>query len=85
MKQPTCRGRARDAIDPKLSLRVTHGTTEYGDGADAPRRHLCAKAAVSNCHLKEASMERTTTIGLDIAIHVFPAQGADAAGHVLFR
>ena len=30
-------------------------------------------------------MEQVTTIGLDIAKHVFQAHGADAAGHVLFR
>jgi transposase len=30
-------------------------------------------------------MEQATTIGLDIAKHVFHAHGADAAGHVLFR
>jgi transposase len=30
-------------------------------------------------------MEHTTTIGLDIAKPVFQAQGADAAGHILFR
>src|ERR1700756_5045147 len=34
---------------------------------------------------KEASMEQGTTIGLDIAKHVFQVHGADAAGHVLFR
>src|SRR5215470_8008962 len=34
---------------------------------------------------KEASMEQATTIGLDIAKHVFHVHGADAAGHVLFR
>jgi len=56
-----------------------------GDGVDAPRRHLRAKVTVSNCHLKEASMEQTITIGLDIAKYVFQAHGADAAGHVLFR
>src|SRR5260221_13960202 len=56
-----------------------------GDGVDAPRRHLRAKVTVSNCHLKEASMEQTITIGLDIAKQVFQAHGADAAGDVLFR
>ena len=56
-----------------------------GDGVDAPRRHLCAKVTVSNCHLKEASMEQASTIGLDIAKHVFQAHGADAAGQVVFR
>jgi hypothetical protein len=34
---------------------------------------------------EEASMERATTIGLDIAKHMFQVHGADAAGHVLFR
>src|SRR6516165_3115834 len=35
--------------------------------------------------LKETSMAQVTTIGLDIAKHVFQAHGADAAGQVLFR
>ena len=30
-------------------------------------------------------MDQVTTIGLDIAKHVFQVHGADAAGHVLFR
>jgi transposase len=30
-------------------------------------------------------MEQATTIGLDIAKHVFHVHGADGAGHVLFR
>ena len=30
-------------------------------------------------------MEQVTTIGLDLAKHVFQVHGADAAGHVLFR
>src|SRR5580693_2732511 len=54
-------------------------------GWTPPRRHLRAKMTVSDCHLKEASMEQTITIGLDIAKQVFQAHGADAAGHVLFR
>jgi hypothetical protein len=41
-----------------------------------PRRHLCAKVTVSNRHLKEASVEHITTIGLDIAKQVFHAHGA---------
>ena len=61
------------------------GSAQLGDGVDAPRRHLCAKVTVSNCHLEEMSMEQATTIGLDIAKHVFQLHGADAAGHVLFR
>ena len=34
---------------------------------------------------KEESVEQVSTIGLDIAKHVFQVHGADAAGHVLFR
>src|SRR5499433_3016253 len=34
---------------------------------------------------KEASVKQATTIGLDIAKHVFQVHGADGAGHVLFR
>jgi len=30
-------------------------------------------------------MGQTTTIGLDIAKHIFQAHGADAGGHVVFR
>ena len=30
-------------------------------------------------------MDQASTIGLDIAKHVFQVHGADAAGHVLFR
>ena len=30
-------------------------------------------------------MEQATTIGLDIAKHVFQVHGAEGAGHVLFR
>jgi hypothetical protein len=56
-----------------------------GDGVDAPRRHLCAKVTVSNCHRRRRPWEQATTIGLDIAKHVFQVHGADAAGHVLFR
>src|SRR5215469_7944237 len=35
--------------------------------------------------LKEASMAQATTIGLDIAKHVFQMHGADATGQVVFR
>ena len=54
-------------------------------GWTPPRRHLCARVTVSNCHLKEASVEQATTIGLDIAKHVFQAHGADAAGRMVFH
>ena len=51
---------------------------------DAPRRHQCQGDGVK-LPPKEASMEQATTIGLDIAKHVFQVHGADGAGHVLFR
>jgi hypothetical protein len=56
-----------------------------GDGVDAPRRHLRAMVEVLTIYLKEASVGQATTIGLDIAKHVFQAHGADEAGNVLFR
>ena len=56
-----------------------------GDGVDAPRRHLCAKVTGVELPPKEASVKQATTIGLDIAKHVFQVHGADGAGHVLFR
>jgi len=58
--------------------------TELGDGVDAPRRHLRAKVTES-LPPKEASVKQASTIGLDIAKHVFQVHGADGAGHVLFR
>ena len=52
---------------------------------DAPRRHLRAKVEALTDHLKEASVGQTSTIGLDIAKHIFQAHGADASGNVVFR
>jgi transposase len=52
---------------------------------DAPRRHLRAKVKAFEPSPKNASVDQATTIGLDIAKHVFQVHGADAAGHVLFR
>jgi hypothetical protein len=43
------------------------------DGVDAPRRHLRAKVEALTDHLKEASVGQASTIGLDIAKHIFPA------------
>src|SRR5476649_103246 len=56
-----------------------------GDRVDAPRRHLSAKVEVLIIHLRETSMGQATTIGLDIAKHVFQAHGADETAHVVFR
>src|SRR5215831_3006602 len=55
------------------------------DGVDAPQRHLCAKVEVLPHHLREASVEKVSIIGLDIAKSVFQAHGADASGAVVFR
>lgn len=52
---------------------------------DAPRRHLCAKVEVLLHHLREASVEKASITGLDIAKSVFQAHGADATGAVVFR
>src|SRR6266404_5460362 len=50
---------------------ATRLLSEEGDGVELPP--------------KETSMEQATTIGLDIAKHVFQLHGADTTGHVLFR
>lgn len=36
-------------------------------------------------HLREATMEQASTIGLDIAKRIFQAHGADTSGQVMFR
>src|SRR5215472_12431905 len=63
---------------------IVRKSAAVGDGVDAPGRHLCQGDGVE-LPPKEASMEQATTIGLDIAKHVFQVHGADGAGHVLFR
>ena len=42
------------------------------------------RVAVLKHHLREASVTEATTIGVDIAKHVFHAHGADAAGRAVF-
>src|SRR6516164_7008102 len=39
-----------DARNIQSKLRTSASGRILGDGVDAPRRHLCAKVAVSNCH-----------------------------------
>src|SRR6516225_6431060 len=56
-----------------------------GDGVDAPPTASVCQGDGVELPPKEASMEQATTIGLDIAKHVFQVHGADGAGHVLFR
>ena len=48
----------------------------------APLRHRGAKLVFSNNHQeKEPSMSEITTIGLDLAKHVFQVHGIDAQGY----
>jgi hypothetical protein len=54
--------------------------TTQSDGVDAPRRHRRARVEVLKHHSKEASVGEVTTIGLDLAKHIFQAHGADASG-----
>jgi hypothetical protein len=35
---------------PRRFVTGDPATATLGDGVDAPRRHLCAKVTVSNCH-----------------------------------
>src|SRR5215469_1372832 len=53
-------------------------------GGRPPTASVCQGGGVK-LPPKEASVEQVSTIGLDIAKHVFQVHGADAAGHVLFR
>src|SRR5215468_4074528 len=53
-------------------------------GGRPPTASVCQGDGVE-LPLKEASMEQATTIGLDIAKHVFQVHGADGTGRVLFR
>jgi hypothetical protein len=48
------------------------------------RRHRCAKSGGVEHHLREASVSKAVTIGLDIAKHVFHAHGVDERGLTLF-
>src|ERR1700749_1146841 len=50
-----------------------------------PPDGICVPRCRCRTATKEASMEQATTIGLDIAKHVFQVHGANATGHVLFR
>ena len=54
-------------------------------GWTPPRRPWCARVVVSVTTEQEASVSEVSTIGLDLAKHVFQAHGADASGKVVFR
>jgi hypothetical protein len=52
----------------------------------APLRHQCAKLVFSENHQeREPSMSEITTIGLDLAKHVFQVHGVDAEGTTVLR
>jgi len=52
----------------------------------APLRHQCAKLVFSENHQeREPSMSEITTIGLDLAKHVFQVHGIDAQGTTVLR
>lgn len=52
----------------------------------APERHRSAKLVPFEEHqLREPSMEEVTTIGLDLAKHVFQVHGVDGSGAVVIR
>src|SRR5215470_16599506 len=52
----------------------------------APERHLSAKMVIDETHhQREPSMSEVTTIGLDLAKHVFQVHGVDASGVTVLR
>jgi len=52
----------------------------------APLRHQCAKLVFSKNHQeREPSMSEITTVGLDLAKHVFQVHGIDAEGTTVLR
>src|SRR5207302_5804532 len=54
-------------------------------GWTPPRRPWCARVVAFVTTEQEASVSKVSTIGLDLAKHVFQAHGADASGKVVFR
>jgi hypothetical protein len=51
----------------------------------APLRHLGAKLLVAQPANREPSMGEVTTVGLDLAKHVFQVHGVDAEGVTVLR
>ena len=54
-------------------------------GGMAPSRHQCAKVGLQTTNEREPSMNKVSTVGLDIAKKVFQVHGVDAAGVVKVR
>ena len=51
----------------------------------APLRHQCAKLVFSENQEREPFMSEITTVGLDLAKHVFQVHGIDAEGTTVLR
>ena len=51
-------GATRASVEFFQGMLVLCTTLASGDGVDAPRRHLCAKVAVSNCHQRRRPWSR---------------------------
>src|SRR5438094_3096359 len=61
-------------------------TRSSNDGVDGPLWHLGARMMVGETHhRREPSMGEVTTIGLDLAKHVFQVHGVDASGATVLR
>src|SRR6516225_1399321 len=66
------------------ALRRKADTRSVYDGVDAPpTASMCQSGDVEH-HLREASVSEVTTIGLDIAKHVFHAHGVDERSRAIF-
>jgi len=66
------------------SLQAPENFSPWFDGVDAPDgisvpEWWCCKP------LEEASVNQVSTVGLDLAKHIFQVHGADSAGAVVFR
>src|SRR3954463_3349336 len=62
----------------------TSGGYRVGTGWTPPTAPACQSGGVEH-HSREASMGQVSTVGLDLAKHIFQLHGADASGAVVFR
>src|SRR4051812_5173257 len=77
-------GCSQRAGPPGELTTCAYQTLAEGTGVDAPDGNnlpewWCCKS------LQEASMDQVSTVGLDLAKHIFQLHGADRAGAVVFR
>ena len=76
-------GSGMSAIAPLLGLSDINQFLIY-DGVDAPPTASMCQSGVVEHHLREASVSKIITIGLDIAKYVFYVHGADERGLEIF-